>query len=50
MIASLKELGYKRVRSVVVFPSESTRHIIAQGMICPTVFNYYSRFFGGTYS
>lgn len=30
---------YKKVRTLVVFPKETERNIIAQGIICPTVFN-----------
>lgn len=32
------ELGYKRVRGVVVFPSIQDRMCIAQGVACPTVY------------
>lgn len=33
-----KGLGYKRIRGVVVNPEFTDRKIIAQGMLCPTVF------------
>ena len=39
----VKDLGYKRVRPVVVFPSLQDKRIITQGMLCPTVFNIESR-------
>lgn len=39
IIDKIIELGYKKVRSVVVFPKDNERTIIAQGLVCPTVFN-----------
>jgi hypothetical protein len=38
----LRDLGYKKVRAVVVFPTNE-RKIVAQGILCPTVFNYKDR-------
>ena len=35
--------GYLRVRPVVVYPQESEREVVAQGILCPTVFNASSR-------
>lgn len=40
---SFIQAGYKRVRGVAVMPSIQDRHILTQGMICPTVFNIKSR-------
>ena len=31
--------NYKKVRPVVVYPQESEREVVAQGILCPTVFN-----------
>lgn len=36
---TLKNLGYKRMRGVVVYPEASDRSIVAQGILCPTVYN-----------
>lgn len=36
----LKQAGYKKARGVVVFPSLQDKKIVAQGILCPTVFNY----------
>lgn len=35
---TLSSLGYKRVRALVVLPSIYDRMILAQGILCPTVF------------
>ena len=37
-------LGFIRARGVVVFPSLSDRECIAQGVLCPTVYNVKDRF------
>lgn len=37
------EAGYRKVRGVVVFPEEYEKNVVAQGMVCPTVFQYRSR-------
>lgn len=50
VINTLKGLGYKKVRSVVCFPNNLDRLIIAQGILCPTVFNYYQRYNKGAHS
>lgn len=34
-----KENNYKKVRPVVVYPQEGERDVVAQGILCPTVFN-----------
>lgn len=38
------KLGYKRVRGVVVHPTLTDREVIAQGILCPTVYNVGDRF------
>lgn len=38
------ELGYTRVRGVVVYPSYTDRETVAQGILCPTVFNIQDRY------
>ena len=35
----LHYLGFKKMRGLVVFPESYERKVIAQGMLCPTVFN-----------
>lgn len=42
-IATLKKLGYKRARGVVVLPSLQERIVVAKGMLCPTVYNVVDR-------
>ena len=37
--SSLHSLGFKKMRGLVVFPESYERKVIAQGMLCPTVFN-----------
>lgn len=39
LVTSLRKLGYRKARGVVVFPSISDRTVIAQGALCPTVVN-----------
>lgn len=39
VLSQLASLGFRRVRGVIVYPSESDRDIILQGIACPTVFN-----------
>ena len=34
---------FLKVRPVIVYPSDSDREVIAQGILCPTVFNYKDR-------
>lgn len=41
-----KSNNYKKVRPVVVYPQESEREVIAQGILCPTVFNAMDRHSG----
>lgn len=35
--------GYIKIRPVVVFPKDSERNVIAQGILCPTIFNAETR-------
>ena len=35
----LDSLGFKKMRGLVVFPDEYERKVIAQGILCPTVYN-----------
>lgn len=37
--SSLVSLGFKKMRGLVVFPEEHERKVIAQGILCPTVYN-----------
>ena len=39
----LKTRGYKRIRGVIVLPSTNDRTILAQGILCPTVFSVKDR-------
>lgn len=43
-IKSIYDLGYRRVRPVVVFPTISDREVVCQGILCPTVFNADDRY------
>ena len=47
---SLVNLGYVKVRPVVVFPDANNREVICQGVLCPTVFNVEDRFANGPYA
>lgn len=44
VIQSAIEQGFTRVRGVVVYPSLTDREVIAQGILCPTVYNVGDRF------
>lgn len=37
-VTSLRNLGYKKVRAVVVFPEVQDRVVICQGVTCPTLY------------
>lgn len=39
----LKDNGYIKVRPIIVLPSTKDKTILAQGILCPTVFNYGAR-------
>lgn len=43
-IDTLSELGYKKVRPLVVLPTTYDRTVLAQGILCPTVFNAKERY------
>lgn len=38
LITELYNLGYRKVRPVVVYPSLQDRTVVVQGIVCPTVF------------
>lgn len=43
IVNKLHEIGAKKVRPCVVFPTNSERTVLCQGILCPTVFQYSSR-------
>ena len=43
VIIDLLNMGYHKARGVVVFPSINDRETIAQGIVCPTVYNMKDR-------
>lgn len=42
-LSGIYSLGYRRVRGLVVFPTLQDRKILAQGILCPTVYNIQDR-------
>lgn len=38
LVTQLRALGFVKVRGVVVYPSLTDREVIAQGVVCPTVY------------
>lgn len=48
--SELSNLGFKKMRGLVVFPEEHERRIIAQGMLCPTLYNSENRENNNPYS
>lgn len=46
----LQSLGAKAIRPLVVFPDEDERKVIAQGVVCPTVYNLRDRKENGPYA
>lgn len=42
--------GFVRVRGVVVYPSATDREVVAQGILCPTVYNLSDRFTNSPYA
>ena len=44
VIKEIVKLGFKKVRGVVVHPTLTDREVIAQGLLCPTVYNVGDRF------
>lgn len=47
---NILERGFKRIRGLVVFPENHERKVIAQGMLCPTVYNPTNRDNNNPYS
>lgn len=43
VVDKLLEIGAKRVRPCVVFPTTSERTVLCQGILCPTIYQYSSR-------
>lgn len=39
IIKDLKDLGFKKIRPTIVYPSINDREVICQGIVCPTVYN-----------
>ena len=48
--SELSDLGFKKMRGLAVFPEEQERRIIAQGMLCPTLYNSENRENNNPYS
>ena len=46
----LQEFGAKSVKPLIVFPTENERKVIAQGVVCPTVYNLKDRKENGPYA
>ena len=44
VISEAVSKGFKRVRGVVVYPTINDRDVVAQGMLCPTVYNVGDRY------
>lgn len=42
-ISTLGKLGYKKARAMIVLPTINDRDILAQGVVCPTVFSIKDR-------
>ena len=43
-VRKLLEQGYRRVRGVIVYPEFKDRKVLAQGILCPTVFTMCDRY------
>lgn len=43
LVKDLYDLGIRKLRPVIVYPKFTDKRSIAQGVLCPTVFNYYNR-------
>lgn len=50
IISTLKEVGYIKIRPVIVYPEDNDRSVLCQGVLCPTVFNVKDRMENGPYS
>ena len=48
--SQISDLGFKKMRGIVVLPESYERKIIAQGMLCPTVYNPEDRESNNPYS
>lgn len=48
-LSEFLDAGYKKVRPVVVIPSLAERQVIAQGLLCPTVYSIKDRALGTPY-
>ena len=48
--SALTSYGYKKMRGLVVFPEKYESKVLAQGMLCPTVFNTKNRKENNPYS
>ena len=46
----LQEFGAKSIKPLIVFPTENERKVIAQGVVCPTVYNLKDRKENGPYA
>lgn len=46
----LQSKGVKNIKPLIVFPSEEERKVIAQGVVCPTVYNLKDRKENGPYA
>ena len=42
--------GFRRFRLAVVYPSDTDREVVCQGMLCPTVFNIANRYSGACFA
>ena len=43
LVKDLYDLGIRKLRPIIVYPKFTDKRSIAQGVLCPTVFNYYNR-------
>ena len=50
LMASLYAKGYKHIRPLVVLPNTEDKLVLAQGVVCPTVFSVKSRFDNAPFS
>ena len=49
LLQDIKNLGYVKIRPVVVYPEFVDRNVLCQGYLSPTVYNAGERLNGGTY-
>lgn len=50
LLDHLRDRGVKSIKPLVVFPKEDERKVIAQGVVCPTVYNLKDRKENGPYA